>query len=393
MDELRYHKELSRCVRCGACKATCPTYLTALSEPMGARGRITILGELEQKRLHPTRSLSEKIFSCILCEACKDLCPAGINIPEIIYSGRARLKNSYIKGRILAILLKLSISRLDTTFSILRGIQKLLYGSFHKKEMFRYLTMISPRPFKKQFQVYKGTKKINRVALFVGCNVNYLYPRLGNALVNILLTKGYEVVVSRGEVCCGAPMKSLGLNQEASLLARKNVELFNKMRVEAILSMCPTCTLVIKHYYPTLVGETITNIMDVNEFFIKHDITKGLRAIPSLVTYHDPCHLRYGLGIKTEPREILKSIEGIRFVEMHNSQECCGFGGFFSLFFKDLSKDIGRKKIDNIYNTWANTVVTSCPGCITQLEGLKREMNLNINIMHIVEVINEAMHG
>jgi len=407
MNEQQYYKELSKCVRCGACKSLCPTYLSALNETMGARGRVAMLGELSEKRLAPTKRLSEKIFSCILCETCKDLCPTGINIPEVIYHGRTRLKNSYNKGRLLSTVLKFSMPRMNTVFFLLRGLQKLFFQPFHKAGRYvvatrfrdsfmgklRYVPPITSKPFKNSVQVHKSIKKISRIAIFAGCNINYFYPHLGDALLNVLLTKGYEVVVTKGEVCCGAPMRSLGLEQEASSLARKNIDLFNKMRVEAIISMCPTCTMVIKQQYPLLVGDSIPNIMDINEFLIKYNFAKGLKIAHRVVTYHDPCHLRYGIGIKIEPRKILKGIQGINFVEMQNANGCCGFGGFFSLCFNNLSMSIGRKKMDNINNTPADTVVTSCPGCMMQLEGLKRETGTEIDIMHIVEVLDEAMHG
>ena len=133
--------------------------------------------------------------------------------------------------------------------------------------------------------------------------------------------------------------------------------------------------------------------MDVNEFFVRKEITKGLKNVSRTVTYHDPCHLRFGLGIKDEPRDVLKGIKGIEFIEMQNPGDCCGFGGLFSLNFKEMSRDIGRKKINNIRSTTADTVVTSCPGCMMQLEDLKRETGSELNIMHIVEVLDEAMHG
>lgn len=393
MNDAQYQKELSRCVRCGACKAQCPTYLSALDETMGARGRITMLGALKENRLAPTKTLSDRIFSCILCEACRGLCPTGINIPEAIYHGRANLKDFYSRGRLLRTAVKLSLSKMDTAFSLLRWLQKLSYPLLYKAGSLRYIPNIAPIPFKNTAQVYKNTKKIGRVAVFAGCSVNYLYPHLGYALLNILLTKGYEVVVLKGEVCCGAPMRSLGLEEEAVKLAKKNIELFNKMRTEAILSMCPTCTMVIKKQYPALVEDSIEKIMDVNEFFIEREFTRGLKTVRRVITYHDPCHLRYGLEIKDEPREILKNIEGIEFIEMQNAGECCGFGGFFSLNFKELSKTIGKRKINSIQSIWADTVVTSCPGCMMQLEDLKRETDTELNIMHMVEVLDEAMHG
>ncbi|MBI5097920.1 MAG: (Fe-S)-binding protein [Nitrospirae bacterium] len=393
MNETTYNQELLKCNRCGACKALCPTYLTTLNETMGARGRIAMLGELEETRFAPTKKLAEKIFSCMLCGACKNLCPTGINIPEVIYQGRARLKNSFSRGRLVRTILKHSVSRLDTVFSILRGVQKYFYQPLYYSSLLPYIPEITPEPFKNSFQVYKQFKKLSRIAIFAGCSVNYFYPELGRALSKILLAKGFEVVVFKGELCCGAPLRSAGLEDEALSLAKKNIEHFSRVRAEAIISMCPTCTMVLREQYPHITGDTISTIMDINEFLIKYNITKDLEIKPTVITFHDPCHLHYGLGIKDEPRQILKGIKGVEFVEMQHSDECCGFAGFFSLHFKDISKNIGSKKIDNIACTMADTVVTSCPGCIMQLEGLKRETNMKLNIKHIVEVVDEAMRA
>jgi glycolate oxidase iron-sulfur subunit len=392
MDESLYLEELSKCVRCGACKAMCPTYLTTMNETMGARGRVAMLGELGMNRLAPNKRLAEKIFSCMLCGACKNLCPTGIDIPEIIYQGRVVLRNSFRKGLLFRAALKYSVSNTDAFFNVLRGLQKLFYQPFSRIIKTRYFPEISPRPFRNSIQVYKNIRKISRVALFTGCSVNYFYPNLGKALSGILLSKGYEVVVFKGESCCGAPLRSFGLQQEALTLAKRNIEHFNKVRAEAIISMCPTCTMVIKEQYPVLTGDTILNIMDVNEFLIQSGITSDLKIKPRVVTYHDPCHLNYGLGVNDKPRQILKGIKGVEFIEMQDADECCGFAGVFSFLFKDISNDIGKKKIENISNSTAETVVTSCPGCIMQLQALKRENHIKIKIKHIVELIDEALH-
>jgi glycolate oxidase iron-sulfur subunit len=393
MNELTYHNELLKCNRCGACKELCPTYLTTLNETMGARGRIAMLGELEEKQLVPTKRLAEKIFSCMLCGACRDLCPTGINIPEVIYQGRARLKNLFSRGRFLRTALRYSVPRTDTVFSILRKMQKLFYQPLYNKGVLPYIPDITSEPFKNSFQVYKKFKRLSRIAIFSGCSVNYLYPDLGKALSRILLSKGFEVIVFKGELCCGAPLRSAGLEDEAVSLAKRNIEHFSKIRVEAIVSMCPTCTMVIREHYPGISNNTIANFMDINEFFTKYDIVKDLEISPSVMTYHDPCHLNHGLRIKKEPRQILKDIKGVEFIEMQHAGECCGFAGSFSLQFKDISRNIARKKIDSILNTMADTVVTSCPGCIMQLESLKRETKTKINIKHIVEVVDEAMRS
>lgn len=360
---------------------------------MSARGRIAMLGEVYGGRMSPTGGLADKIFSCMLCGACKNLCPTGIDIPEAMYKGRTELMRSYKKGRFLGKALKLSIAKLDSAFSLLRFIQKLLHQPFEGAAGLRSIPPVTSRPFHRNVQVYKNVKKIGRVAIFAGCSVNYFYPDLGNALLRILLSKKYEAVVFRGEVCCGAPLRSLGLEEEAAKLARQNIDHFNRVRAEAIISMCPTCTMVIKDQYPVLTGDTISNIIDVNEFMLRYDIASGLEMEPRVVTYHDPCHLSHGMGIREEPREILKSIKGIEMSEMRHADECCGFAGLFSMLFKDIAKTIASNKMENIRNTSADTVVTSCPGCVMQLEGLRREQDENISVKHIVEIIDEAMHG
>ena len=179
-------------------------------------------------------------------------------------------------------------------------------------------------------------KKVGRVAIFAGCSVNYFSPNIGRALSHILLSRGYEVVVFSGELCCGAPLRSMGLEKETTDLAQKNIELFNRVRAEAILSLCPTCTMVIKEQYPLLTGDTIRNIMDVNEFFTEKKIVKNLEITQQTVTYHDPCHLSYGLGVTEQPRQILRSIKGIELAERKHPDECCGFAGFFNLQFKEI---------------------------------------------------------
>jgi len=360
---------------------------------MSARGRVAMLEGISGKYLSPGKGVANGIFSCVLCEACKEICPVGINIPEVIYHARGNLKKSFRKGNILRKAVQFSVPRMDTAFTILRGLQKYFYTPLCRTGKLRHIPQITSTPFRNSFQVYKNRNRVGRIAIFAGCSVNYLYPRIGVALLNILLTKQYEVIILKGEVCCGAPMRALGLEDEALRLAEKNIELFKNMRAEAILSLCPTCTMVIKQQYPSLTGNIMQNIMDVNEFFARYSVAKGLQTAPRVFTYHDPCHLSYGLGITEEPRKIILDIGGSTLVEMKGAAECCGFGGLFSACFKDMSLKIGRKKIDNIKSTSADTVVTSCPGCMMQLEALKKETNSGVHVMHMAEVVDEAMHG
>jgi glycolate oxidase iron-sulfur subunit len=331
-----------------------------------------------------------KIFSCILCEACSGICPTGIDIPQIIYHARKNLRDFYFKASLLNRFTGFFLQRIELSFKLLKGLYWSVYPLLYSTHILSYLPKPAAKPLRKSAQVYKSTKKIARVAIFVGCNVNYLYQRIGYSLLKILIKNGFEVVILKGEVCCGAPLKAMGFDKEALLLAKKNIELFNRLNAEAIISLCPTCTLTIRNHYPVYAGDSINNLMDTNEFLFSYNFLHDLSVRHRNVTYHDPCHLKYGLGIKNEPREILKAIQGIELIEMMNTEGCCGFGGLFSIQFKGLSRNIGRKKMEDISQTDADTLVTSCPGCILQLEGLLKNSSKRIKILHIAELVDEA---
>lgn len=387
MKNLPELKDLEKCVRCGSCKACCPTYDEDNTEAMGARGRLALLRGLLLKELKPTPLLNEKIFSCILCEACSGLCPNGVDITENIYRGRNMLKQSDKKRRYLRLLAKFFISNPDLSYKMLQMSQYILFPYLMKKGIIPHNFKLSESFFKERTQVYKVPKRRGRVALFTGCVTNFLYPHLGLSLINILLKSGYEVIVPGGEVCCGMPLRALGLEEEARELAKRNMRIFEKLKAEAVLSLCPTCVTMIKNQYPKIINSGISNAMDVSSFLLERlDL-----AQPSLftqkyatVTYHDPCHLAYGLGIKDEPRKMLKKI-GANIIEKKESG-CCGSGGLFSLTNKDISGSLLKKQAESCLKTGAAAVVTACPACMMQLGRAITE----IPVFHIIELIEEA---
>jgi glycolate oxidase iron-sulfur subunit len=385
-----YLKDLEKCVLCGNCKVYCPTYDEENSESMATRGRLVLLRDILRHKLKPTPILNDRIFSCILCEACSGLCPSGVDIIENMYYGRIALKESDKKRRYLRFLTKFFIERPSLSFSILKVLQYILSPYLSKKGFIPSRLRLPDNTFRNSHYIYKPQRRRGRVALFTGCTINFLYPHLGISLINILLKLGYEVIVPGGEVCCGVPLRALGLKEEAIEAAKKNMRIFERLKVEAVLSLCPTCILSIKKYYPKIIESGIDNAMDISSFLLgRLDLEQ-----PSLfsqrytnVTYHDPCHLIYGLGVKREPRELLRKI-GVTTVE-RKEEGCCGFGGLFSLTYKDMSNSILQKQADAHLKTNANALVTACPGCMLHLS--KRISSMPI--FHIVELIEEAYCG
>jgi len=377
-----YLEDLSKCVRCGSCKAPCPTFDDDPLEPMGTRGRLILLRGLVKGDIKPSPLLNERFFSCILCGACAGACPLGVDIPEAMYRGRAFLSRSDKKRRFLRSVAKVSAKWPDQAFRILRLGKRLILPLLARRGIIPFSPELAEVPFRKSEQVYKAHKKKGRVAIFAGCSTNYVFPHFGESLINVLQKFGYEVVLPKGETCCGAPLRALGLDQEADELAKKNYRVFSKLKVDAVLSLCPTCTMSLRTEYPKTIGKGLERAMDISTFF--EDKLKRVDRIYKTSFYHDPCHLYYGLGVKNEPREIIIK-SGLDLVGS-GEQGCCGFGGLYCLSFKEISSGLLKKRADRIIESNADMVITSCPGCVMQLNRAITDRP----VLHLIELIEEA---
>jgi glycolate oxidase iron-sulfur subunit len=380
--ESKYLEDLSKCVRCGSCKAFCPTYEEELSESMGTRGRLVLLHGLASGKITPSPLLNDRIFSCIECGACAGTCPLGVDIVETIYQGRALLSRTDKKRRYLRFLAKFATRWPELTFKIARMGRQIALPSLARRRVIPFIPELPEFPLRKNEQVFKVPKKKGRVAIFAGCSINYIFPHLGESLIHVLQKLGYEVVLPRGEACCGNPLRSLGLEKEAEELAKKNFRTFSRLKVEAVLSLCPTCTFTLKKDYANMTGRALENAMDISVFFKdKLGMTERIRKT---TVYHDPCHLRYGLGIKEEPRSVIKKA-GMELIEPKASG-CCGFGGIFCLSCLDISDKLLARQTGNVTDTKADMVITSCPGCMLQLSRTISDRP----VLHLIELIEEA---
>ncbi|MDA8215378.1 MAG: (Fe-S)-binding protein [Nitrospiraceae bacterium] len=380
------HNSSLPCVRCGSCKAVCPTYIEDVTEGMSARGRVILLEKFYEGELEPSIKLDDRIFSCILCGACNRLCPLGINVTDAIYEGRKNLKEFNKKRKFLNFSVRLGLKKAQKTFKALKFLESI-------NEM---LPVFSIRPFKAikemdisfpssalrdDMSIFKAAKSKGRIAVFTGCSVNFIYPGIGRSLIDSLNAMNYDVILSKGEVCCGAPLMGLGLKDDAVEMAEKNMTVFKRLNVEAVIGTCPTCVHFIKNEYRNLVGDGIANAMEISQFFSKFQ-PLAFSPQPSAlkIIYHDPCHSIYSLNVSAEPRQILKSM-GFNLID--SERGCCGFGGTFRLLYQELSEGILEKRIEDYKK--ADMIVTSCPNCILQLRSKIKDRP----VKHIAEIINE----
>jgi glycolate oxidase iron-sulfur subunit len=393
------NNELNLCVRCGSCKALCPTYIEDATEGLSARGRIMLLKKFSKKEISPSNTLHDRIFSCILCGACNSLCPLGINITEEIYDGRKKLRKFSRKSQIYGLAAKLAFKKATASFRVLKIMDNI-------SRMFPVMPFISlgkigislpDSSLKDGMTVFRVARPKGRIAVFAGCSVNFLYPNIGMSLINSLNSMGYDVILSRAETCCGAPLISLGLQDDAVELAEKNIGIFEKLQVEAVIGLCPTCVHFIKTGYIRLIGKGVSNAVEVSQFFSAEERKSGrteeqklkTSGLPSFhasklkVIYHAPCHSVYNLKTGHAPEQILKAM-GLSLIEPKD-RGCCGFGGTFRLLYKKISGDILKRRLEDYKE--ADMIVTSCPNCIIQLRtGIKDKP-----VKHIIEVIEDTL--
>lgn len=235
-----------------------------------------------------------------------------------------------------------------------------------------------------------------RVSLFVTCLVDQLFPQAGMAITQVLERLGYQVDFPTAQTCCGQPAFNSGYTDEARKIARHFLNVFRHS--EYVIVPSGSCTSMIAHHFadlaqhdPKLLAEVRAlepRVWEFSRFLLEVAGVEDVGArFPGVVTYHDSCHALRELRIKSGPRRLLAKVQGLTLVEMPAAEECCGFGGTFSVKFAEVSGAMARTKIDSIQKTGASTVVSIDSSCLMQLQGAIDRAGLPIRTMHLAEVL------
>ncbi|MBI5141120.1 MAG: (Fe-S)-binding protein [Nitrospirae bacterium] len=406
---------IDACTLCGACKAVCPTYIDNPVEPQSARGRLALVAALETGAIAKSSGLKNALRTCLHCGRCEAVCPAKIDVQEEIFRGKTLIPESTLIARPLLRALTMPFAA-ETLFRAARLGHAVLYRPLKLDERIKRVPAPARVPFIGAETLFKPVNSVRgpaaergfpvksrgisergfpvqprgRIAVFAGCAVHRFYPSIGEAMLDILLALGYEVVLRQGEICCGAPARETGHDDIARDMARRNAETFSMARVDAILTACPTCAVTLKVQYPKMIA--VPNgfpelVQDINQFLAdKMDIDMKSEG---LISYHDPCHLAVGLSVKSEPRKLLAQA-GAELVEAKSEAGCCGFGGIAGFSHPDASRRIGARRRDELAATGARLIATACPGCRMQLEDAFRH-DPGVRVFHTVEMLRDAV--
>jgi glycolate oxidase iron-sulfur subunit len=240
-----------------------------------------------------------------------------------------------------------------------------------------------------------------RVAFFAGCVANVTFSRLNEATIRVLTANGCEVVVPKGQLCCGALAAHAGVRDAARDLARKNLSIFLRKDFDAVVTNAAGCGSMLKEYDHLFSSEEpeftqarafSEKTRDVTEFLASLGLTAKLKPLPLRVTYQDSCHLLHGQKIREAPRTLLRAIPNLEFVELPNSEICCGSAGIYNITQMEASLQLLAEKMQHAQSTRAPIIATANPGCLLQLRAGAAIHRTNQQVLHVVELLDRSVH-
>jgi len=403
--------ELDQCVHCGLCLTQCPTYRVTALETESPRGRIHLVRAAGEGRIRPGERFAEHIYLCLMCRACETACPSGVKYGRIAEAAREVLGPPGSRlGRAVAALaftqvfphlrrMRLLV-RLMRFYqrSGLRALARLLPARL--REMEALLPPIPATFFTPGPEVLPAVGAARaRVGLLNGCVMPLLFGEVNAATVRVLRRNGCEVVIPRDQGCCGALNVHNGETRAMTAMARRNIDVFLRAGVDAVVVNAAGCGATMKEYghllkddpeYAEKAERFSRVVKDVSEFLVELGPTAPLGPVNITVTYQDPCHLAHGQKVRSQPRRLLASIPDLRLVEMEASDRCCGSAGIYNLTHAAMSRTLLDEKMASIARTGAEAVVAPNPGCMVQLLSGLRRAGLGMPVYHLMDLLDRA---
>ena len=411
----------TRCVRCGACLSVCPIYEITRHERLSPRGKYRLLTEIvdndpnssSRGQVLPTKVL-ETLRTCLQCGACRSVCPAGVEVDALVRKAKARHNEGspipiwmldLLRGhRLTPLLARIFASIPGTSGLVWRMLGLAGHTSTNKKRSHFVMPALARRPALARKNIRRLAPNISnnsgpgpRVAFFVGCIQNYLYPEVAEAIIQCLEGR---LLVPLGQGCCGMPAWSAGAMETAKKLAIQNIRVFEAANADFILTGCAACAAMIKKW-PELFNdqeperETAIKLAGkVMEFsqFIKKLMPLSLKVSDEItVTYHAPCHQRFDLGGVSEVEELLDRMFSEKFRPMPNG--CCGQGGLLGIEQPELVWKIFEKRLSAWRRTDSSIVVTTCSGCLLQWRAGTANQSRRPRVLHLAELLANSIRN
>ncbi len=414
-DTAESNRILRTCVHCGFCTATCPTFVLLGDELDSPRGRIYLIKDMLENGRPATPEVVKHVDRCLSCLSCMTTCPSGVHYMHLVDHARRHIEETYQRPpaekalrRLLSLLLPYPRRfRLALRGGVLgKRLAGLIPGDNQTVRRLRAMLKLAPDAIPAPSPVERpavhraeGTRR-GRVALLTGCAQQVLAPSINEATIRLLTRMGIEVVVTRGQGCCGALDHHMGHHDPAMRLARANIEAWHAEitgeGLDAIVINASGCGTTVKDYgfmfraepgdIAGKAAQVAALAMDVSEVLAKFGY-EPTRDNPGLtVAYHAACSLQHGQMITGVPKDLLKRA-GFAVKEPAESHLCCGSAGTYNLLQPEISARLRERKLENLHRTRADLVASGNIGCLTQLGGG------GLPLVHTVELLDWMAGG
>jgi glycolate oxidase iron-sulfur subunit len=408
-------KILRKCVHCGFCTATCPTYVLLGDERDSPRGRIYLIKEMFERGKRASPQVQHHVDRCLSCLSCMTTCPSGVDYMHLVdharvhiaQTGRRTFFDSAIRSLLAATVpypdrfrLALQAARLARPFA----------GVLRRLGMRRLVAMLELAPagltlasatFAGPGTAATKAERRKRVILLAGCAQQVLRPEINDATIRLLARRGVDVEIAPGAGCCGALVHHMGLEASAIEMAKRNVDAWWRLiekrgQVDAVIVNASGCGTTVKDYghmlkhqptYADKAAKLADMTRDVAEFLANYDMGPPKRWSSLRVAYHSACSMQHGQRICEEPRKLLRNA-GFTVMEIPEAHICCGSAGTYNILQPAIATQLRERKVANIKSMRPDVVATGNIGCITQLA-----LGMDIPIAHGIELLDWAYGG
>jgi glycolate oxidase iron-sulfur subunit len=400
---------LRACVHCGICLPQCPTYRVLGQEMDSPRGRVYLMRAAAEGRIGLTPGLARHLDLCLGCRGCETACPSGVPFGQLLEAARDQLERHGVHApesdhatRRWALETFPYPARLAPLLWGLRfyqasGLQALVRASgvlapWKKlRSMEALLPTVSPAAPLPEYISARGKSK-GRAGLLTGCVQRFLYGDVNERTARLLSAAGWDVVVPPNQGCCGALHLHAGRLDDFRAMASRLIAVFGEV-VDVVVTNAAGCGSAMKEYGHWLPGEVSAvfseKVRDISEVLVESDLPLG--ELRMTVAYHDACHLVHGQKVRAQPRELLRRIPGLTVVDIKDSDLCCGSAGIYNLTEPEMARTLGRMKVERIRETGARVVAAGNPGCLIQIAGHAREMGVELEVVHPVDLLARAL--
>jgi glycolate oxidase iron-sulfur subunit len=412
---------IDKCVHCGFCLPTCPTYVLWGEEMDSPRGRIYLMKAGLEGRVSMTDGFVGHFDACLGCMACVTACPSGVEYAPLVEATRAQIERRFersfgdrlFRSALFAVIpyparLRLALAPLV----VYQWIKPLVEQSGVLNVLparVRALAKLAPPITVKSLtastaEVTPATGATRmRVGLLTGCVQRLAFAHVNDATVRVLAAEGCEVAAPRSQGCCGALALHAGREQDARAFARRAIEAFEQADVERIVVNAAGCGSSMKEYGRLFTGDGewsararafSARVRDVTELLIELGEPRATRHPLNLrVAYHDACHLAHAQGVCQQPRDLLNQIPGIELLPFAEQELCCGSAGIYNLVQPTPARELGERKVKNIAAVRPDLVATANPGCTLQIASIAAETDQPLTVMHPIELIDASIRG